>query len=204
MTALSIHLPAWPTVRVRRWYRSLYAVPLRRVTAVAVVVPAVAILAATFAGGTARGPLLALALGTAAVTDLLWRRIPNWVPVSIVGWVAALQLLAPGAAWTGLPTPGESGLGLAVCLGMMLVLYFVFRGGEGDVKLFAAVGTVVGPWHGAEAAGFAYLLAAAAAAVLLARRRLGLRGAAFQTRTLPMAPFVVAGVALTLGLPARP
>ena len=200
MTA-ALRLPAWPAARVRRWYRGVYAVPLTRVAAAAVAVPAAGILLAVLAGGTARVPVLTLALGAATVTDLLWRRIFNWVPVAAVGWVAGLHLLAPGAGWTGLPSALESAAGFGACLGMMLALYAVFGGGEGDVKLVAAVGAVVGPWHGIEAVAFAYVLAAGVALVLLAGRRAGLRHAAFQARPLPMAPFVAAGVALTLGLP---
>lgn len=203
MTAAARTL-AWPTAKMRRYYRAVYATPTSRVAALLVVVPLVCVALTAPLGVPARATVLALALGAATVTDLLWRRIFNWVVVGIVGWVAALHLVAPGAAWTGLPTAGQSAAGFGVCLGFMLLLYLLFRGGEGDVKLLAAVGAAVGPWHGLEALVFGYLLAAIVAVVLIGGRALGCRSVVFQARTLPMAPFLSAGVALTLGLPGTP
>jgi prepilin signal peptidase PulO-like enzyme (type II secretory pathway) len=46
-----------------------------------------------------------------------------------------------------------------------------------------------------------YVLAAGCAVGLIAGRKAGLTARAFQTRTLPMAPFFTAGVVLTLWLP---
>jgi Flp pilus assembly protein protease CpaA len=101
-----------------------------------------------------------------------------------------------------LPSPANSAIGLAVGFGLMLMLYVTFRGGEGDVKLVAVLGAVIGPWHGVEAAVAGYLFAAAVASVLvvyrLARRAFAGGSAPLFAGTLPMAPFFAAGVVFTL------
>jgi prepilin peptidase CpaA len=89
--------------------------------------------------------LLAL-LVAAALYDVRFRRIPNWLTVLgvIVGFVI-----------NGLIGPPEGGLlfsleGLAVGFGVYLVLYVLRAMGAGDVKLMAAVGAMVGfeRWFG--------------------------------------------------------
>lgn len=189
---------------LRRWYQAVYGLSTRRLVLFAVVVPAVLIGAAAIDGRvTARGVLLALLLGTATVTDLLWRRIFNWPTLAALAWVAGLHAVTPGGAgWTGLPAAAESATGAVVCFVVMLGLYLMFRGGEGDVKLLAAIGALLGPNQGMEALILGYVLAAGLALVILAGRRVGLGAGPFQLRTLPMAPFFTAGVVLTLGLPA--
>ena len=80
---------------------------------------------------------LSLILVTAAVTDLRWRRIPNWLtlPALPVGLIAQ-------AAY------GEGFLqGLLGALGgfaALFVLFAIGAGGGGDVKLFTVVGSFVG------------------------------------------------------------
>jgi prepilin peptidase CpaA len=85
----------------------------------------------------------------AAVYDMRYRRIPNWLTVS--GVVAGLALnawLAPdGNAWRGLLF-SLKGLGLG--FGLYFVLHLLRAMGAGDVKLMAAVGAMVGweDWFG--------------------------------------------------------
>lgn len=89
--------------------------------------------------------LLAL-LVAAAIYDVRYRRIPNWLTVSgvVVGFLINGLIGAP-----------EGGLlfalqGLAAGFGMYMVLYVLRAMGAGDVKLMAAVGTLVGyqRWFG--------------------------------------------------------
>lgn len=171
-----------PTARLalRRWYRAVCGVPFRWQALAAVAVPGLAAVASPAPAHA----VLAVVLGVAAATDLLWKRIPNVLPAAGVGWAVALSLLAP----TG-PAPADVAAGLFACFGLMLALYLVFRGGEGDVKLMAAVGALAGPWHGVEAVLFGYMLAAVVALPLLAAGRRG---------TLPMAPFFAAGLFASL------
>ena len=79
-------------------------------------------------------------VAAAAWSDLRTRRIPNWIPVS--GAVLGLVL----QAWNGgLYGALNSLAGAAVGLGIFMVLYIAGGMGAGDVKLFSAVGALVGP-----------------------------------------------------------
>jgi prepilin peptidase CpaA len=84
--------------------------------------------------------LLALVLA-AAIYDVRYRRIPNWLTVA--GVLAGLGL-------NGFLDGGRSGLFLSSLLGLGIafVVYFVLYAlramGAGDVKLMAAVGAIVG------------------------------------------------------------
>ena len=90
--------------------------------------------------------LIALVLG-AAVYDVRYRRIPNWL--SLAGVLAGLALNA-------FLDQGRAGMfvsslkGLAIGFGVYFVLYALRAMGAGDVKLMAAVGAVVGwpNWFG--------------------------------------------------------
>ena len=89
--------------------------------------------------------LLTLVLG-AAVYDVRYRRIPNWLTVGgvLIG-LAMNTFLYQG--WTGLRL-SLAGFGLG--FGAYLLLYVLHAMGAGDVKLMAAVGAMVGwqDWFG--------------------------------------------------------
>jgi prepilin peptidase CpaA len=89
--------------------------------------------------------LLALVLG-AALYDIRYRRIPNWLtlPGVLVG-LGLNTFLYQG--WPGLRV---SLLGLVVGFGIYFVLYALRAMGAGDVKLMAAIGSLVGwaDWFG--------------------------------------------------------
>ena len=90
--------------------------------------------------------LLAMVLA-AAVYDVRYRRIPNWL--TLAGILA-------GVALNGFLDQGRPGLfvssllGLAIAFGLYFVLYALRAMGAGDVKLMAAVGAIVGwpDWFG--------------------------------------------------------
>jgi len=89
--------------------------------------------------------LLALVLG-AAVYDVRYRRIPNWLTIGgvLIG-LALNTFLYQG--WPGLRFALK---GLAIGFGVYFVLYALRAMGAGDVKLMAAVGSLVGweDWFG--------------------------------------------------------
>jgi prepilin peptidase CpaA len=83
--------------------------------------------------------LLAVLL-VAAIYDVRFRRIPNWVTVS----GAALGLVLNAIIGWGLPGVWFSLRGLGLGFGVYFVLYVMHAMGAGDVKLMAAVGALVG------------------------------------------------------------
>ena len=109
--------------------------------------------------------ILLLILGTAIVSDLRWRKIPNWLtsPSILVG----LGLHSFMNQWTGLAFSLE---GAALGLGLFLIMYVFGWMGAGDVKLYAAVGSFLGPVQTLSAAMVIALVGG-----LLALGTLGLR-----------------------------
>ena len=89
--------------------------------------------------------LLAMLLA-AAVFDVLYRRIPNWVTVSgvVLGIVMNTIIGRPAAGLV------FSLAGLGVAFGIYVALYALRAMGAGDVKLMAAIGALVGwqRWFG--------------------------------------------------------
>jgi prepilin peptidase CpaA len=92
--------------------------------------------------------LIALALAIiAAVFDVRQRRIPNRLtyPGIVLGLVLRGVLLRGGRF--GLNGLGSAVAGLLLAGGVMFLFYAVRAMGAGDVKLMAAVGSLVGPGH---------------------------------------------------------
>ena len=86
-------------------------------------------------------PVLVLTLGlaTAVFTDVRTRRIPNWLTGAMAG--AGFGLALGG----GVVTPTQAALGLLTGLLLMMPGHLIGATGAGDVKLMAAVGTMLGP-----------------------------------------------------------
>ena len=86
--------------------------------------------------------LTVIVLGTAlaAAIDLLTRRVPDVLTVSLA--VAGVLLAVAGFGRVG---PVASLLGLSVGFVLMLPGHLIGGTGAGDVKLFAAVGSLLGP-----------------------------------------------------------
>lgn len=75
----------------------------------------------------------------AGTSDILTRRIPNWLTVA--GALCGLLLSAYLAGFAGLR---ESALGLGLAMLVYLLFFALHAMGAGDVKLMGAVGAVVG------------------------------------------------------------
>jgi prepilin peptidase CpaA len=84
--------------------------------------------------------LLGILVAIAAVFDIRYRRIPNWLVLA--GIVVGLAWNVSDSGWSGLLRSSE-GLGLGFIL--YFPLYLIRARGAGDVKLLAAVGAVAGP-----------------------------------------------------------
>lgn len=82
----------------------------------------------------------------AAVYDVRYRRIPNWISVGGV----ALGLALNTFLYSGVPGLLFALKGLGLGFGLYLLLYMIHAMGAGDVKLMAAVGSIVGwgDWFG--------------------------------------------------------
>jgi prepilin peptidase CpaA len=81
-----------------------------------------------------------MVIATAAWSDLKTRRIPNWITVS--GAFIGLLLHALDGGLHGAVT---SLTGAALGVGIFVGLFVAGGMGAGDVKLFGAVGALVGP-----------------------------------------------------------
>ena len=90
--------------------------------------------------------VLLIVLLAAAVFDVRYRRIPNWLTVGgVVLGIVTNAVIGPPLAGIGFALAG-----LGVAFGIYLVLYALRAMGAGDVKLMAAVGALVGweRWFG--------------------------------------------------------
>jgi prepilin peptidase CpaA len=102
---------------------------------------------------------------SSALVDMYTRRIPN--PLTL-GIAAFGTLLA--ATHLGTLTLGEALLGFSIGLVLMLPGHVIGATGGGDVKLFAALGTLLGP-RGTAMAFMYTALAGGALAILVAMQR---------------------------------
>jgi prepilin peptidase CpaA len=111
-------------------------------------------------------PVIATAI--AAATDARTGRIPNWLTLPLVLAGVALQTASRGTAGLLLAL-----IGLTICGALPWLLHRGTQGkaiGGGDVKLFAGLGAVVGPFVGLEIQLSAFLLLGVFALIQLAFR----------------------------------
>ncbi len=104
--------------------------------------------------------------GASAVVDLRTRRIPNWLTLGVTGCGLALAAFQV----SGLSVMSAlAGFGIGLLL--MLPGHVVGATGAGDVKLFAALGTVLGPTGIAVAFFYTTILGGVLALVVAMNRR---------------------------------
>src|SRR5690242_7456703 len=85
--------------------------------------------------------LIAIVL-VAAIYDLRFRRIPNWLNLSGVILGVSVNTVLFGRSGLMLAF-----LGISFSLLIYVPLYLIRGMGAGDVKLMAAVGAIAGPWN---------------------------------------------------------
>ncbi|RLB53524.1 MAG: prepilin peptidase [Deltaproteobacteria bacterium] len=124
-------------------------------------------------------------VGIAAWTDARSGRIPNWLTLTTIVGALALHL-ATGGPWGAL----LSVIGLVLGAACPLLLFWRGAMGGGDVKLFAAIGALLGPELALEAQ-----LASFGVAAFLAMVMMAWRGTMFRT---------LQNLALTLVSPLLP
>ena len=112
--------------------------------------------------------VLLLLVAIAAVYDIRFRRIPNWLVLT--GLLLGLGLNTFLLQWSGVRA---SLLGISLAFLIYFPLYLLRGMGAGDVKLMAAIGAIVGPanWFGIFIVS-ALLGGIAAVILLMARGRL--------------------------------
>ena len=102
-------------------------------------------------------PSIAVLVGfVAATADLRSGRIPNKLTFS-----AMLLGLVAHSLGQGIAGAVESTLGLVICVAVPGIVYKASQGraiGGGDIKLFGALGALLGPMHGLEIELSAFLL----------------------------------------------
>jgi prepilin peptidase CpaA len=118
--------------------------------------------------------------GASAAVDMWTRRVPNWLTLGIT----ALGMLLAAAHLTDRSIAAALG-GFAVGLLLMLPGHLVGATGAGDVKLFAAVGTLLGPTGIAVAFVYTAIIGGALA-LLVALYRGRLQHTLQETATLVM------------------
>jgi len=84
--------------------------------------------------------LLGSLVAVAAVYDIRYRRIPNWLVLTGI----IIGLLWNGLAHDGLGL-GRAAAGLGLGFALYFPLYLLRARGAGDVKLLAAAGAIIGP-----------------------------------------------------------
>jgi prepilin peptidase CpaA len=84
--------------------------------------------------------LLGMLVAAAAVFDIRFRRIPNWLVLA--GIIIGVVWNVYASGWSGL---GRAAAGLGLGFVLYFPLYLIRARGAGDVKLLAAVGAITGP-----------------------------------------------------------
>jgi Flp pilus assembly protein protease CpaA len=80
--------------------------------------------------------------GLAARQDIRSREIPDWVPLTLVGWA----VVATAMHWNAISWPAF-GVGLGIGLAVGILLFASGGFGGGDAKLLIALGAALG-WKG--------------------------------------------------------
>jgi prepilin peptidase CpaA len=109
--------------------------------------------------------LPAAVASVAALIDLRWRRIPNWLTLVTLVAGVAIHVVRDGLLGVGIALAGAV-LGLA----FLMPFYVIHAIGAGDVKLLAALGALLGPQALVSVAIYGALVGGVISSVMLAQR----------------------------------
>lgn len=124
-------------------------------------------------------------LAVCAVTDAIWRIIPNWATYTATIWAVTVSTAnswgIPAEAFpegpffihrsVNLPVSiADCVAGLFACFFIMLVIHSIAKGGAGDVKLATAIGALIGLKSGVLALCYTFILAGIASLVVVTWR----------------------------------
>ena len=132
---------------------------------------------------------------TAALTDIVRRRIPNWIVIALtVLYVSAVVLRVAPSTWL-------SGLGAAaIVLAVTYAIYHFGVFGAGDAKLFSVVALFMGLTNLAKFALLTVLIGGLmAVGALILRPKRAMRGLTAAGRTQGGGRGIPYGVAIALG-----
>jgi prepilin peptidase CpaA len=135
----------------------------------------------------AAGALYTLLLVVACVTDVRWRRIPNAL-VAVLALTGFAFSVALEPWWPGLLRAFS---GLALGFSIWILFHIAGGMGAGDVKMFAAAASWLGPggaWRAALVAALAGGVLSLVALVLQRRTREGLERVAMSVSMFSLAP----------------
>jgi len=104
----------------------------------------------------------------AAYTDLVRGKVYNWCTYPGIALGLLLSIAVGGEL--GVPTSGQSLIGLVLGFGIFYIAYLMKGVGLGDVKLMAAVGALTGWWFVLSATAYSALFGAVLGLGLLAYR----------------------------------
>lgn len=140
--------------------------------------------------------VLILAFGyVAAVVDFKYKKIPNNLILFMLGtWVFTVVPLLFFMPNEAIDLVIDSGIGFLVGGGMFLLVYLISRKGlgGGDVKFMAVTGLYVGLFGIIPIILYGTILAALTGLVLILFKKIGRKD------TIPLAPFLYAGILLTV------
>jgi len=142
-----------------------------------------------------RSSLLIILSYAAMVFDINTKRIPNALVLAMIaGWLLLVIPMIFIDMENGLNILTDSIYGLLVGGGLFLLVYLISRRGlgGGDVKFMAAAGLYLGFSETIPAILYGTVLAALTGLVLIILKKIGRKD------TMPLAPFLFAGIIITV------